>query len=487
MSEREMYTVAEQQRRKKRKSITVVFCCFAVVITFLLGMIVGAAFSSDSVYPSGTSEAFATLESVYNIMAEKFYYGENTEEYREKLIEDAIKGMVNAQGDIHTEYMTPDELSSFTGSLESSFVGIGVRYTNLSGKIFILDVIKSSPAEKSGILPGDFLVSVDGKPITEENADKVSEMVGGKEGTDVVVGILRDNKVIEFTVTRGTIDSTVFSKIVDGVGVLTVTSFGTGTGKELKNHLEYFRNEGVKRLIIDLRENGGGYASTLDTMCSYFMNNNEIVMIEEYRDGRQLIDRVKDSDRYEYDKIVILIDGNSASCSEVFTMALKENCGAVTVGETSYGKGIAQIPKSFPDGSALKYTDVIWKSGNGVSIHGTGITPDYPVRLHDALYLPYLTIGEDETYGTDSVSYACQYVQIMLDFVGENVDRTDGYYSAATESAVRHYQQVSGFAVTGIIDNELITNLTSDVVMKWNLEKDTYDFQMQKALEVVKN
>ncbi len=450
-------------------------------------MIVGAAFSTDTVPDSGTSGAFATLESVYNIMAEKFYYGENTEEYREKLIEDAIKGMVNAQGDIHTEYMTPDELSEFTGSLESSFVGIGVRYTNLDGRIFILDVIKSSPAEKSGILPGDFLVSVDGTAITTENSDKVADMIAGKEGTDVVVGILRDNKVTDITVTRGTIDSTVFSKVVDGVGVLTVTSFGTGTGKELKNHLEYFKSEGVKRLIIDLRDNGGGYASTLDTMCSYFMNNDEIVMIEEYRDGKQVVDRVRNSDKYDYEKIVILINANSASCSEVFTMALKENCNAVTVGETSYGKGIAQIPKSFPDGSALKYTDVIWKSGNGVSIHGSGITPDYAVRLHEALYLPYLTLKEGESYAPDSVSYACQYVQTMLDFVGEKPDRVDGYYSQATAAAIRNYQSKNGFEADGIIDNELISNLTSDVVMKWNLEKSTYDFQLQKALEVVNN
>ena len=487
MSNRDEYTVGEQMRRQSRKRLTIAFACFSIIITFILGVLVGKVTSSDTVIYNETDSSFATLESVYEIMAQKFYYGSNTAEYREKLIEDAIKGMVDAQGDIHTQYMTPSELADFTGSLESNFVGIGVRYTNLSGKIFVITVLNSSPAEEAGLLAGDVITAIDGTEVTEENIDQVQDMIRGKEGTSVVVTVLRDNQKKDYTIVRRSIDSTVYSSVNSGVGILNISSFGTGTGTELKSHMENFRKQNVKSLIIDLRDNGGGYASTLDTICSYFMNNDEIIMIEEYRDGKQLIDRVRNSDKYEFDKIIILIDAGSASCSEVFTQAMIENCNAITVGDVTYGKGVAQVSKAFPDGSALKYTDVIWKSGKGVFVNGVGITPDYPVRMHDALYNSYITLKDGEVYQADSVAEAVRYAQCALDFLGYSVDRQDGYFSPATEAAVRQFQSSNNLSATGMIDNDTIVSLESELVYRWNVERDRYDLQMQKAMELARN
>ncbi|MBQ1341059.1 MAG: PDZ domain-containing protein, partial [Erysipelotrichaceae bacterium] len=312
--------------------LVIVFLALAVTITFVIGYGVGR-FAGNSSTPSGSNDSrMNTLQAVYDILAKDFYYGEDSEDYRSKLIDDAINGMVDAQGDIHTDYMTPEEVRQFNGALESNIVGIGIRYTELDGQILVLEVLRDSPAEKAGIQEGDIITAVDGVSCRESSVDYVTNLVRGQIGTSVRISIDRMGIPVELTAVRAVIGTTVSSEVRDGIGVLRISSFGDQTSEELGEHLKYLEDNKVTRYIIDLRNNGGGYAQTLDKMCAYFMNNGEIVMVEEDRDGRQIIDKVKNSQKIKYDKIVILINESSASCSEVFTMALKENCGAVTVG-----------------------------------------------------------------------------------------------------------------------------------------------------------
>ena len=473
-------------QKRKQNALIITFAVMVILITFILGYGVALITGSGSLNPGKPGTGFSTLESVYNILSENFYYGKDTPEYRSQLIESAIKGMVNAQGDPHTEYMTPEEVESFTGSLESTFVGIGVRYTALDGNIFVIDVLESSPAEKAGMLGGDIIIQVDDTVCKNVDIDTITAMIRGKAGTDVHLKIDRNGTVIEKTVTRAEIESTVFSEIKDNVGILTISSFGTGTGAELARHLNKIKAAGINRIILDLRNNGGGYANTLNIMCRYFMNDGEIIMREEYRDGREILDKVVGSQKQDYEKIVILLNGNSASCSEVFTLALTEHCQAITVGTKSYGKGVAQVSKIFGDGSALKYTDVIWKSDSGKFVQGNGIDPDHEVRLHEALYLGYVTLEDDEEYGFDCVSPRVTEAQLILDFLGYDVDRTDGYFSLKTQKAIEQFQKDYGINVSGRLDKETYTRLDSVLVFKWATEKDTYDTQMSKAMELAK-
>ena len=485
MSEKEVYTVAQHQKKRSRRGFIITLVVLLTVIAFVLGVGIGRATSGPQIIYRNDSD-YTNFDSVLKILTTKFYFGEGTEEYKTKLINDAIKGMVDAQGDIHTEYMTPSELSEFSGSLQSTFVGIGIRYNELDGKIFVIETLYSSPAEKAGVMPGDYLIGVNGTMAEDAGVAALVDMIPGEIGSTVTVTIQRGSEIFDLDVKRGIIESTVYSSVKENVGVVNVTSFGTGTADELKNHLQRFKDAGINDLIIDLRDNGGGYAATLDQMCTYFMDNGQIVMIEEDRDGKEIIDKVEKSKKFDFRNIVILIDEGSASCSEVFTMALKENCNAKTVGTTTYGKGVAQLTKTFADGSALKYTDVIWKSGNGVYIGGTGIEPDYEVFLDDALYQPQVTLAEGEEYGYDSVSSFVGYAQCLLDFLGYDVDREDGYFSQATVEAVKQYQQDSGFEVTGTLNEETCLGLNSSVIYSWAMKKDVYDTQMKKALEIVK-
>ena len=464
--------------------MVIVFAALAITITFVIGYRVGHFSQPENeVVDDGR---FTGLEAVYDIMVKDFYYGDDSEDYKDKLIYDAINGMVDAQGDIHTDYMTPEEVRQFTGSLESNIVGIGIRYTELDGEILVREVLRDSPAQKAGIQEGDIITAVDGVSCKENSLDDVVKLVTGKVGTKVTLTINRMGQTIEVTATRDVIGTTVSSSIKDGIGILTINSFGDATAEEMAGHLKYLADNKVTRYIIDLRNNGGGYAMTLDEMCTYFMDNGQIVMIEEDREGHQIIDKVKKSKKIKYDKIVILVNDNSASCSEVFTMALKENCGAIVVGTTTYGKGVAQLQKIFSDGSAIKYTDVIWKSGNGVFINGEGITPDYTVRLHDALYANILTLEDDETYQFDQVSYKIGVVQTMLDFLGYQPDRQDGYFSRATKTALEAFQRDNSLEVTGILDKTTASVMDARVINEWSINRDQHDTQMQKALQLAK-
>lgn len=468
--------------RKFLKSLfTILLVTLLCTATFLGGMFFGR-------YTGGTAldRKFTALQAVHEILLTEFYFGTDSDEYSQKLVDDAIYGMVRAQGDIHTEYMSASELAQFTGSLESSFVGIGVTYSVVDDQILVVSVIRSSPAEASGVLAGDIIIAVDGESVESIGIDNIADRIKGKVGTEVVVTVLRGMETIDIPIIRNTISNTVFSEVVDGVGIITLTSFSDGTGKEFKNHLEYLKQHNVTRIIIDLRDNGGGYASTLNTISSYFLDKGDIVMREYDRDGNEILDTATGGDKYYYDKIILLANGNTASSSEVFILAMKENCNAIVVGETTYGKGVAQITRMLMDGSAIKYTDLIWKSGNGVYIGGVGIVPDYEVKLHDILYMNYLTIDEGVFYHYDTVSDKVAQMQLMLDFLGYGVDRVDGYFSQKTKEALISFQKDKGLEVNGVLDEVSSSALNSEVVRSWQLETEKYDTQMNFALNLIK-
>ena len=229
--------------------MVIVFAALAITITFVIGYRVGHFSQPENeVVDDGR---FTGLEAVYDIMVKDFYYGDDSEDYKDKLIYDAINGMVDAQGDIHTDYMTPEEVRKFTGSLESNIVGIGIRYTELDGEILVREVLRDSPAQKAGIQEGDIITAVDGVSCKENSLDDVVKLVTGKVGTKVTLTINRMGQTIEVTATRDVIGTTVSSSIKDGIGILTINSFGDATAEEMAGHLKYLADNKVTRYIIN--------------------------------------------------------------------------------------------------------------------------------------------------------------------------------------------------------------------------------------------
>lgn len=474
-------SAAEREAHQQQKTLKLL-----IIIGIVGALFTGCAFGYF-ISNTSTGDEMTTLKAVYKIMTNNFVFAKNSDEYKSKLLTDAINGMVDSQGDVFTEYLTKDELASFNNSLDSSFVGIGVNYLQTNDGMWVKSVILNSPAEQAGIKAGDIIIGVDDMFFPEYGQDDLAAAIKGEKGTTVKLTIKRlaeQEEPLTITVTRGVISNSVYSEVKDGYGIMTISSFSTGTGQEVGAHLQRLSLAGVTKLIIDLRGDGGGYLSALKTVSSYFLDEGTVFIRQVDVNGKETVGLVAGGSKYKFDKIVMVIDKNTASSSEVFVLALKEHLNVKLVGQTTYGKGKAQTTKVFSDGSALKYTDFLWYSDNKVSVADVGIAPDTEVLLDDALYLSYLQLSDGVELAYDSVNTLTGQAQIMLNFLNDHVNdlREDGYFDRQTEKALMKFQSDNGISpASGKLDQKTAAALNAQVVMKWNEHQDKYDTQMMEA------
>ena len=468
---------AEKKQRKRR--IGIIALC---VIFFFSGYGLNRFLSRSDVTNDKT---FAKLSEVYTIMKNKFYFGKDKEDFNEQLINGAIKGMVDAGGDQHTMYLNNEQSESFTSSMEGSVVGIGVTMYALDDNTFIIsDIIKDSPAEKAGLHAGDQIYAVDGKVLKNTSTEEVAKKVKGESGTKVKLEIIRSGKHIEKTITRKKVNGTVFSEIKGDTAKIELTTFAETSGDEFGRHLEDINKAKVKHLIIDLRDNSGGYLKAALQIASYLMQDDQVIFKEDDHDGN--ITEYKTLNGYEhytFDKLLILVNGGTASASEALTAALKEQAQAIVIGEKTYGKGTVQIPLPFKDGSMLKYTTGEWITPKGNKLNKVGITPDIKVA-QEAAYVTGMPQLDKEEFAFDTVNEAASPVQIYLKFLGYAVDRTDAYFSYTSAKALTQYQKDHELKEDGKIREEVCRSLVSDCLRKWRSDPYKYDLQLKKAMEI---
>ena len=403
-----------------------------------------------------------------------------------QLIEDAIKGMIDGTGDIHTSYMNSEEVTAFTEAINRNFVGIGVSYFDNNGTFIVERVFIGSPAEKAGVLPGDIIKTVDGESTQGLTSDDLVDRVRGIEDTVVTIDFQRGEEVVTLEITRGVIKNTAFGKMIDeDTAYLEIYQFGEDTGSEVEQYMQLFKENNAKDIIIDLRDNGGGYLTTLEDIGSMFIPKDGILIQQEIYSGEKLVSKSRGNIIVDFEEIILLVNENSASASEVLTAAIKENIEATIIGVTTYGKGTVQQQHAFSDGSALKYTVAEWLTPNGNHINGVGISPDVEVDLHPVMHEIFTELTEEEAYGVDTVDDSVQDAQLALDFLGYNVDRTDGYFSIKTLSALEAYNRDYKLEDEPIINKQLLDKLRSEVVRIWNVEKSEKDVQLKKALELI--
>ncbi|MBR3126684.1 MAG: peptidoglycan-binding protein, partial [Solobacterium sp.] len=316
--------------------------------------------------------------------------------------------------------------------------------------------------------------------------EDISGRVRGEEGTKVSIGFERDGEIITLEITRAPINNTVYGEIMaDGTGYLEIIQFGDTTAQEARGYLEDFRDRNVQELIIDLRGDGGGYLDSLRAVASLFIEDGPVIMKQVYSDGKVEELRSVEGLAFDFAPVVLLVDRNTASAAEVFTLAMKENRDDVTIiGETTYGKGTVQITRYFNDGSALKYTTSKWVSSQDVWVNGTGIEPDIAVANHEVIGTTYAEMPDEGSFSYDSVSEFVRFAQLGLDYLEYAPDRTDGYLSHGTENALRQFQQDAGLEATGILDQKTYNTLISRIILDYNTNRD-HDPQLQKALEVL--
>ena len=301
---------------------------------------------------------------------------------RKKLIDGASRGLVATAGDKYTLFMDAKEAKEFDSDLSGNIGGgIGAEIGNRNSKPTILRILESNPAEKAGLLAGDVITSVNDQPAEGWTADKAAAAVRGEVGTTVKITVLRGTETKEFTITRATVNNpSVESKVENGVGTLTITRFDDQTGDLAKKAAENFKQQNVKSVILDLRDNGGGYLTAAQDVAGLWLDGKTVV--SERTDGK-----VTDELKAGYDPVlagiptVVLVNGNTASASEIVSGALKDYKAATLIGEKTFGKGTVQKVLDMGGGTKLKVTVARWYTPSGKNIDKAGIAPDQTVKM----------------------------------------------------------------------------------------------------------
>lgn len=333
---------------------------------------------------SKTKKGFDSLYETYDTIMSEYYKDVDSD----KLIEGAINGMLESLDDEHTMYFDKKSKEEFDSELSGNYYGIGAQIQLTSNEtIKITKVFDDSPAKKAGLKEEDIFVSVDGTSVKGKSATEVANMLKSDSVKTSTIVVKRNDKELTFKVTKENITLfSVSSEMLDNngknVGYLSVSIFGQKTYSQFKDALTKLEKQDMDSLIIDLRGNTGGYLSTVTNMLEEFIDKGNVIYQIQSSSGVKQYKTVKASDK-KY-KIVVLIDGGSASASEIMSAAMKEVYGATLVGQTTYGKGTVQTTKDLSNGSMIKYTIEKWLTPSGKNIDKEGIKPDYEVELGDS-------------------------------------------------------------------------------------------------------
>ncbi|WML47863.1 S41 family peptidase [Neobacillus sp. PS3-34] len=402
---------------------------------------------------------------------------------QKKLVNGAINGMVESLDDPYSDYMNDEESKGFHHAISSSFEGIGAEIQEKDGHIIIVSPLKGSPAEKAGLKPNDIVLSVNGKSLQGMSSSNAVMLIRGKKGTKVELSIQRPGTegTTKVPIIRDEIPiQTVYGEMVgNGVAKVQITSFSTNTSKELVEQLNKLQKQGMKGLVLDLRQNPGGLLDQAVNISSLFVPKGKTLFKVEDRNGKVKVYGSQNEGNPDL-PLVVLIDKGSASASEITAAAVKESAGVPLIGEKSFGKGTVQTAQDFPDGSNLKFTMAKWLTPNGSWIHKKGIKPDYPVALPE--YANLSVIDPEKGLQLSTSSNDVKTAQKMLKAIGYNPGREDGFFDENTKAAVIKFQKDNKLEPNGVLTGNSSIKLMDLVRIK--IQKN--DTQLNKAVEVLK-
>ncbi len=372
----------ENARKYIRQSIIIVL---AMMIGSIITMFIKDTncVNNEISFSNGTHKKFESLFEAYDIIKENYYDNIDTQ----KLVDGAINGMMESLDDKHTMYFNKKDKKDFDEQLSGEYYGIGAEIQlNEDKTVSIKKIFAESPAEKSGLKVNDIFIKIDGKSTEGKNASDVANMLKSSTVKTSTIVIKRGNeektfKVKKENITMFSVSSEMIKTDDKNIGYINVSIFGDKTYNQFKDALNKLEKDNMDSLIIDLRGNSGGYLTTVTYMLNLFIDNDKVIYKMQTQRG---IDEYKSTsyNTRKYD-IVLLVDNNSASASEIMAAAMREQYGAKLVGMTTYGKGTVQSTSDLSDGTMIKYTIEKWLTPSGECIDGVGIKPDYEVQLSD--------------------------------------------------------------------------------------------------------
>lgn len=473
--------VKPQPQRRKKTHIKEILIIGVIIFCLGVGFVLGYISKQGSKIINGGKND-TVIQEVYDILDEKWYnLGEDI-----NFQSAAITGLVDGLGDIHSSYWTNDQSQDFNQAVNGDYEGIGVTFTQVSKGALVIKVFNYSPAKEVGIMTGDIILKADGKELKGLSTDEIKDLVRGKPGTKVKLTILRDDKEIELEPKRNALSTAVAYEIREEndkkIGYIEITTFGNSTAKEVETAIEEFKEQNVGTLVLDLRDNGGGYLTAAVGILELFFDKGDVLYKMQRKNEPVEETKSKDSNKYSFAENYILVNRNSASASEMVAGALQEQAGFKLVGEQTYGKGSAQTQETLSDGSVLKYTYAKWMIPSGFCVNGVGLTPDIEIKNHD---IDDVTTDDiKEPIKVDAVSAKVMGMQKMLKILGYDCGRVDGYFSNQTQDTLKQFEKANKLTEDGIYDNNDQLTLVGQTMIFIN--KPENDLQYKRLIEELK-
>ena len=401
------------------------------------------------------------------------------------LIRGAVKGMVESLGDPYSEYFSPEDFKNFNESTSGNFGGIGVVITSKDKYVTIVSVLAGTPAERAGLKAGDRIVEVDGKDVSGLSTAEVSTLIKGEQGTKVSIGIIRDGEkqILKLDITRDIIKvNPIEYKILgQGIGYMKINEFNENTTENMDKALADFKKGGVQGIVLDLRNNPGGLLDQAIEVARRFVPEGPIVHVVS-KEGK--VQTFSSDSKPSPFKLVVLVNGGSASAAEILSGAIKDRGAGLLIGEKTFGKATVQRTLNLGILGGIKLTVARYTTPNGTDINKTGITPDIEVKSDTAdLLKDIIPLKGDKILKYGNIGLEVLGIQQRLAIMNLLKAQPNGVFGPRTRTAVKTLQKKKGLAVTGIVDAAFYKALDEAVYEYLHTREDV---QLRKAIDVLK-
>src|SRR3989338_5616298 len=391
----------------ERKSFSKRVLIAVIAIAFLGGFLVSAAFDGGNPVYRLVNKDSQTVEDVDFSLFWKVWddlqkkYVEPAQLDPKTMVYGAIKGMVDSVGDPYTVFLEPESSKKFESEIAGSFGGVGIEIDKRNDVLMVVAPIRDTPAFKAGILAGDKILEIDGKSTQDLSIDEAVKLIRGRPGTKVTLGIIRNGKedMLEFSLIRENIRIPATNlKYIDNnnnkIAYLQIHMFNQNVVSEFRKNSQDILKNNPSAIVLDLRNNPGGLLDAAVDIAGYFLDSNALVTKEEFGDGKTNDFLAMGGSALKSYPVVILVNGGSASASEILAGALHDNRGIKLVGDKTFGKGLVQELQKYSDDSSLKVTVARWLTPNGVNISKTDLEPDIKIVIPKDADPETVTIGE---------------------------------------------------------------------------------------------